>query len=324
MLARARAEAATMKIPIAQILRNLVAVFGLGLFGLSVGRLLWTDRGPVTHRVAAKAHVAGEQGADRDVMEESARETEKEGEEGPPPPKDSGELVVVLDPGHGGSDPGSVREGHYEKNINLAIALRVRKLLEGEGVRVVMTRTRDVAMELEERVAVANRYGKSIFVSIHQNASLETTARGVETYFAWPRPASVMKMQRDRYGIPEEYAFEDERGQALAETVQAAFCEETSAVSRGTKNRNFVVIRWVHGPAVLIECGFLSNAAERDRLLSDSYQAKAAKGIADGLLAYVKESGGEMRYGLRFPNGEPPEDPASGRRTVVQAIPADS
>jgi N-acetylmuramoyl-L-alanine amidase len=313
-----------MKIPFAQILRNLVAVLGLGLFGLSVGRLLWTGEGRVTRYGVADEGIEEEQEVALEVPEGKVRETRGGVDESPPAPKDSGELVVVLDPGHGGSDPGSVREGHYEKNINLAVALKVRKLLEAEEIRVVMTRSKDVAMELEDRVAVANRYRKSIFVSIHQNASLETAARGVETYFAWPRPASVVKMQRDRYGIPEEYAFEDERGQALAEKVQEAFCSTTSAVSRGTKNRNFVVIRWVHGPAVLVECGFLSNAVERDRLLSESYQDKAAQGIADGLVRYVKESDGEMLYGLRFPNGDPPEPSASARRAVVQAIPADS
>jgi len=318
-----------------------VAVMGLGLFAFSVGRLLWPEAVGMAERARAGVSAEGREIArgggsggflewlrenlpKRKEVEETVEgngEGEGAGEEMPVGPEDSGELVVVLDPGHGGSDPGSVRQGYYEKDINLAVALRVRKRLEAEGVRVEMTRDRDVAMELEDRVAVANRYRNAIFVSIHQNASLETAARGVETYFAWPRPASVTKVQRERYGIPHADAFEDGRGELLAAKVQGAFCAETGALNRGIKNRNFVVIRWVYGPAVLVECGFLSNPAERERLLSGSYQDKVAAGIAGGLLRYVRESGGDPHFGLRFPDGPPPENGPAPRQTVVRALP---
>lgn len=214
-------------------------------------------------------------------------------------------LVIVLDPGHGGTDPGALRGEVIEKDINLDISGRVRKLLEKRGQRVVMTRSGDHEVSLNDRAAIANRYKNVLFVSIHQNAATSPSPQGVETYFAWPKPASVLARQRDLYELPADSEHEDERSRMLAERVQGAFCQTTGANDRGVKNKGFLVTRWVHGPSVLVECGFISNPDDAERIKDTRYRDRVADGIASGVLKYVDESAGDVLYGLYFPHGAP-------------------
>lgn len=182
------------------------------------------------------------------------------GEEAPAP-------LVVLDPGHGGTAPGAVYGGAAEKDLNLAIASQAAELLEAAGVRVLMTRTGDWDMGLYDRTALANSQGADLFVSVHCNASLTNP---------------------EAMGIYTAYAGED--GRLLAETLRRTVMESSGAGDMGTEIRpNLAVLRTSEMPAALVECGYMSTPDELALLLQPDYQSKLARGIADGVLAYLAQ-----------------------------------
>ncbi|MDD3521231.1 MAG: N-acetylmuramoyl-L-alanine amidase, partial [Actinomycetota bacterium] len=96
----------------------------------------------------------------------------------------AGTISVFIDPGHGGSDPGCIQNGYQEKNVNLAIALKTKAVLEGAGYSVIMRRTNDTGMSLDDVIKTANASGANLLVSIHCNSSINTAAQGVETYWS--------------------------------------------------------------------------------------------------------------------------------------------
>lgn len=170
--------------------------------------------------------------------------------------------TVVLDPGHGGHDRGCGIGYVFEKHLALDTARRVEELLRKAGLRVVMTRTRDVFIPLADRAAAGNRYGNAIFVSIHYNYA-RSGGGGAETYYHFSASHS------------------------LAAYIQAYMVQRTRMVNRGVKNARFHVIRnTTRNPAVLVECGFVSNATERARMLTGEFRARLAEGIAQGIVAY--------------------------------------
>ena len=169
--------------------------------------------------------------------------------------------TVVVDAGHGGHDSGErPRGGQAEKDLALDTALRLAKLLRESGLSVVLTRSDDTFVELDERVAIVDRQGPgAILVSIHYDAS-GNAARGVQTFF-W-RP--------DSYG--------------LATRVQRNLLSETGSPNRGVKQR---VLRLTHNPrepAILCECGFLTNRTDYALATSADYRQNVAEGIADGIV----------------------------------------
>jgi N-acetylmuramoyl-L-alanine amidase len=185
----------------------------------------------------------------------------------PDPSVDYSKFTVVLDPGHGGADCGAIYEGVNEKDINLAVALKVRSLLEQAGVNVIMTRDEDVTVGLYTRAPLANDAQADIFVSIHSNASsTSNTVQGIYTcYYADATP-----------------------GCDLAETLQAAVISSTGAFDRGLQcHPDYVVLRYTKMPAVLIEMGFMSTPAELSCLMDDGYRDSLASGIAGGILNYL-------------------------------------
>lgn len=169
--------------------------------------------------------------------------------------------VIILDPGHGGHDAGASVGRVYEKHLNLDIAVRVARLLERAGLRVRLTRRSDTFVSLPGRAAIANRYPSAIFVSLHFNSTRDASKRGIETYYS-----------------------NGSRSLALARSVQSNLVRSSGAADRGVKRRGFLVIRETRHPAVLVECGFLSNRAERQRCLSGSYRDRLARGIAHGIV----------------------------------------
>ncbi|MDO4481365.1 MAG: N-acetylmuramoyl-L-alanine amidase [Bacillota bacterium] len=177
-----------------------------------------------------------------------------------------GDRLIVLDPGHGGSDPGAIYAEVNEKDINLAVAQKTAQLLKNEGYEVVMTREDDVFVELADRAAAANRYSDPVFVSIHCNASENPESFGIETYSA--RGSN--------------------KGRAFGKLIHNEVLESTGTDDRGMHERNFVVLRNTACPSVLVEIGFLSNEGERNRLTDNSYQNKIALGIAQGITNYIK------------------------------------
>lgn len=197
--------------------------------------------------------------------------------------------TVVLDPGHGGHDRGAASKFGFEKDFALDVALRARKLLESEGYKVVMTRATDVFIPLEQRPAVANNIPNSIFVSIHFNSSSSNAdARGFEIFSIAPRGAPSTND-----GGPKERDLREEPGNsvdmpsgALAGSVFHALLGHVPMVDRGVKHARFAVLRLCTQPAVLIECGFVSNNAESTLISSSAWRSHVAEAIVDGVANY--------------------------------------
>lgn len=192
-------------------------------------------------------------------------------------------LVVVLDPGHGGTDSGAMCGPIVEKDLTLDVALRAELLLRAGGYATVLTRDNDRYVSLAERTAVGNRADDSLFVSIHFNDGERATTSGVETYYArrsagpagffswlpfWQRPAST------RLAAQSE---------SLAHFIQAALVEQTRAVNRGIKSEQFYVIANVLRPAVLVEGGFITNKSDVTKLTTTEYRQQIARAISDGV-----------------------------------------
>ena len=163
---------------------------------------------------------------------------------------------VIIDPGHGGADPGAVRGRVYEKDINLDIAIRLRNLLVEAGAEVVVTRDDDISMELEERVEKANSSGADAFVSIHCNSVFDIFPGGTETFYYNLAPYS----------------------QELGVLVHMYLLRSINLLDRKVKSRNLYVLRHTNIPAVLVEVAFLSNDYEFSRLQDTSFREKAAEG----------------------------------------------
>lgn len=197
--------------------------------------------------------------------------------------------TVVLDPGHGGHDRGAISKFGFEKDFALDVALRARKHLESQGYKVVMTRTTDVFIPLEKRPAVANNIAGSIFVSIHFNSSNSNAdARGFEIFSMAPRGAPATNDSR-----PSERDLREEPGNAhdlpssaLAGSVFHALLGHVPMVDRGIKHARFAVLRHSTVPAVLVECGFVSNKAESTLISSSAWRAHVAEAIVDGVENY--------------------------------------
>lgn len=183
-------------------------------------------------------------------------------------------LKILLDPGHGGRDPGAISpSGQTEKAVNLAVARRAAELLQARGHRVALSRADDRYLGLNDRVAMASREGADLFVSVHANSAANRSASGVEVFY------------------PSTGGRRESQSKDLATRVCAAVCKETAARSRGAKRdpRGLRVLRTTTMPAVLIELGFLSNAAEDRNLSEAAYRERLAHGIADGVEAWVRQ-----------------------------------
>lgn len=171
-------------------------------------------------------------------------------------------LRVILDAGHGGKDRGAVWGGVRESDLNLGVTKRVETSLKGRGYPVTMIRRSDVFVSLRRRAEIANRYKNCIFVSIHFNATHNTSVRGAETFYV------------------------GKRGSYLAKSIQQGLVKGLNVRDRGYKFRRYSVLNHTLCPAVLVECGFISNSYERSRCKTSSYQATAARAIVAGIEKY--------------------------------------
>ncbi len=168
---------------------------------------------------------------------------------------------VVIDAGHGGKDGGSVWNGLVEKKLCLDVAKRVETGLKKHNLKTVMTRRTDVFLELEQRARIANRVPSSIFVSIHFNGSRKTIISGGEAYYRSPR------------------------GKILAAAVSRSIKSSVTGGTRGVFFADYKVLRETEMPAVLVECGYLSNKREALRCADPTHRQKLADAIISGLLA---------------------------------------
>lgn len=200
--------------------------------------------------------------------------------------------TVVLDPGHGGWDPGA--ESHdsrhiREKDCNLALALKVRdKLIQG-GFKVVMTRDRDFFLTLGERVAIANRTPDSIFVSIHHNSG-GRAASGIETFTLAPH-GTTSPFARTRRTEDLSGNNQDSENIALATAVHSRAIRSTMAPDRGIQRARFSVLCTIRRPAILFEGGFVSHPEEGTKIASSEYQNKLAQSIYEGICGYCARIG---------------------------------
>ena len=198
--------------------------------------------------------------------------------------------TVVLDPGHGGHDGGAASIYGMEKAFALDIAKRVRKRLIDGGYRVVLTRDRDYFIPLEARSAVANAMPNSIFVSIHFNASPSgSEAAGIEVFSMAPRGAPSTN---DNYitwaSLREDPGHQlDMASFALGRSIHTAMVGYLRTQDRGLKRARFAVIRTARVPAVLVECGFLTNPLEARRIASGGHRENIARSIAEGINDYA-------------------------------------
>jgi len=187
-----------------------------------------------------------------------------------PPTRSRVQGTVVVDAGHGGKDPGSDAKGLSplpEKTIVLAVAREVARRLTDRGAKVVATRDRDVFIELDDRAAIAERTRADLFISIHADWARRTSASGATFYIA--RNASS-------------------KSRRAALRLNAAF-RRAGIETRGVDRAGFRVLVGHSRPAVLIECGFLSNPQERRLLNTLAYRSKLAAAIAAGVADYLSQ-----------------------------------
>ncbi len=176
------------------------------------------------------------------------------------------ETVIVIDPGHGGKDPGALgRGGLDEKKIALSVALEVARLLKARGAKVITTRASDRFISLEERAAIAERSHADLSVSVHADSARNKNASGVGVFI---------------------YTDAHKQSQLAAHRIIRAV-KRAGLESRGIHRRNFHVLREHSRPAVLIECGFLTNTTDRRRLNSASYRKKLAAVLVQGIVDHL-------------------------------------
>lgn len=181
----------------------------------------------------------------------------------------NGRRVVVIDPGHGGPDPGAIGIGGLrETDIVLDIGQQVTNLLEQQGITVVLTRNGEYDLGLEPRVQMAERANATIFVSIHANAmpANRTDISGIETYYY-------------------------DSGKQLAQVIHQTILEDTGARDRRIRQARFYVIRRTTMPAVLVEVGFVTGVDDAAQLSTPAYRSRMAAAIARGILRYLGQGG---------------------------------
>lgn len=224
-------------------------------------------------------------------------------------------MRIVVDPGHGGKDPGAVRRGSSkEKDLNLAVAKHLYNYLKKRGFDIQMTRSDDTFVTLGGRSKKANEYKADLFVSVHTNASKRSATNGFEVYFRSDKAtdeeaAEVAAFENEALQYEEtHYNFVDMLLQSLAKTE---YMNESSKVAGHIRNyvykepgigiavrqkgairqANFYVLKGVQAPAVLVEMGYISSSKDRARLNNKAVQKRIGEAIAKGIVSYAKAEG---------------------------------
>jgi N-acetylmuramoyl-L-alanine amidase len=200
--------------------------------------------------------------------------------------------VIVIDAGHGGNDTGTQNKPlkYDEKAFTLDVAERLRPLLVNQGYKVVMTRTDDRFIPLQQRADIANKAGADLFISIHFNAvGGSPTVRGSETYTMTPRyqrsTGSAKHDPSDNEANPGN--LNDPWNSLLGYHMQTQMLAKLGSVDRGLKRARFAVLRLVNSPAVLVEAGYLSNNDEAKKIATAAYRQALAQALAQGVRGYA-------------------------------------
>jgi N-acetylmuramoyl-L-alanine amidase len=219
--------------------------------------------------------------------------------------------LVVVDPGHGGENFGSIGpSGYTEKEFNLEVSLKLKRALEREGIEVILTRNDDVYVDLETRTEVANSIGADLFISIHANGYRSNEAGGFEVYFLSPalddEARTVAAMENATVGIVPTAGFEpdDEVAFILWDTAQNEFVVESSHLAqlideefaknltipnRGVKQANFVVLTGAYLPSVLVETAFITNPHEEELLRDEAFQGTVVECIVSAVARFRQD-----------------------------------
>ena len=229
-----------------------------------------------------------------------------------PGPGGNGHRIVVIDPGHGGVDPGAV--GYVQEHeVVLQVALRLKQLLEAEGIEVILTRDGNYDLSSHKATDLRLRSNfatpdRNMFISIHANAAQNNSANGIETW-VFGEPLSQENLDRaiqengGRALTDEALAIANDPAamilretqlnysRSLAESVQANLVSATGARDRGVKQSAFYVIRNARTPSILVEIGFVNNPNEGPQLGSSAYQDQLARGLYNGIMGFMNNGG---------------------------------
>ena len=193
-------------------------------------------------------------------------------------------LLVVIDAGHGGTDPGALSNfggrNYIEKDLNREIAYKTKKLLEQAGCRVEMARSNDDTVSLEQRASFANSINADLFISIHQNSFSNESAHGTEVYYTTKYPDGGFPAQDRNNKL--------NKSKTLASIISGNIASGMGFVNRGAKDGNLFVLRNTKMPAILVECGFQSNYSNVIKLSDGSAQEEIARQIVNGVRAVYK------------------------------------
>lgn len=198
---------------------------------------------------------------------------------------ENAKYTIVLDSGHGGIDPGKVSaDGVYEKDINLAIALKLRDELKKQDCQVVMTRETDEGLydasasnkkmsDMKKRIEIMNGCDPDLIISIHQNSFSDTISKGAQVF----------------------YQASSESGKALAELLQEVLKTQVDPENRRQckANNDYYLLQHSEATMVIVECGFMSNPGESASLQTEEYQSKIATAIAGGVIQYLEQQDGK-------------------------------
>ncbi len=210
--------------------------------------------------------------------------------------------TIVIDPGHGGKDPGAVSQARQEKQIVLSLSKTLRDILVKKGYNVRLTRETDVYIPIRKRTQFATDQKADLFISIHANGSTSRKAAGIETYYlalASDESARITAMRENagaEYNMKELDAlvgriFKESKStesRRLAELIQAQLASGKHVKNRGVKHAPMVILIGAKVPAVLVEVGFISNPTEGKKLTTKAYQRQLATAIAEGIEQYIK------------------------------------
>jgi N-acetylmuramoyl-L-alanine amidase len=220
--------------------------------------------------------------------------------------------TIVIDPGHGGLETGAKGKfGNVEKDITLAISLKLKALIERNlGLAVFLTRDRDVDVSNENRAAIANNHKAGLFISIHANGAVQRKAAGSETFFLSvnatdeeTRRLAYLENNSSELQTHIDPSSEDDLMMILWDMAQTAYIKQSSRLAElvqaeldamlGTRNRGikqapFKVLTGVACPAILVEAAFISNPDEEQKLASDAFQSRVAEAIYRGLVRFIR------------------------------------
>jgi N-acetylmuramoyl-L-alanine amidase len=200
--------------------------------------------------------------------------------------------TIVIDPGHGGRDPGNRAGRQQEKQHTLLLAKELSTQLTKAGFRVTLTRTKDAFVELPTRPKLAKARGSDLFLSLHFNSAPGAGGRAVqgsETYAMTPARASSTNARGQGAGSPAYPGNRhDSKNVLLAYLIQKSIVRKLGAVDRGVRRARFSVLRSAEMPAALIEAGFMSHALESKRIYDPTHRRRLAQAIVDGVMAYKK------------------------------------